>query len=191
MKVNSKQKHASSRNDSAGWQDLDVKPNIEDLCIKTAQIQKGTLEFNKIEFGRQTEDEKAKFKKKRKLSRDPFKALSKLEETKDRIKRLEEQGKLHIAESIVNRRAWQAALLKSEGLKVKDNIDLVRKSVKRKLNQKEKSRKNWQQRIKAQEHAKETKQKKRRENIKKKKDQKKQKQLKKLVKKGRYVKGVI
>ena len=121
MKVNSKQKHASSRNDSAGWQDLDVKPNIEDLCIKTAQIQKGTLEFNKIEFGRQTEDEKAKFKKKRKLSRDPFKALSKLEETKDRIKRLEEQGKLHIAESIVNRRAWQAALLKSEGLKVMYN----------------------------------------------------------------------
>ena len=72
-------------------------------------------------------------------------------------------------------------------LKVKDNVELLAKSIKKRDKMKQQSKKKWDERIEAQEKRKEDQQKKRKANIGKKKTEKKEKKLNRLAKKGKFI----
>jgi hypothetical protein len=70
---------------------------------------------------------------------------------------------------------------------VKDSVELLAKTIKKRDKMKSQSKKKWGERIEAQEKRKEDKEKKRTTNIKKKKEEKKEHKLKKLAKKGKFI----
>ena len=71
-------------------------------------------------------------------------------------------------------------------VQVKDNAELLNKSLKKQKKEKLKKKKDWEGRVQAQEKQKEDRQKKRKENIKKKKTEKKEHKIKLNAKKGRF-----
>merc|ERR1739838_144944 len=66
------------------------------------------------------------------------------------------------AEVVEETDAWKKAIAKSEGVKIKDNVVLIKKTLKRREQQKKKSTKEWAEREEKLEEKKEKKQKKRR-----------------------------
>lgn len=139
--------------------------------------------FSKIDFANLGKTKKIKKEK------DPRKLLKKIEVQKEKIEKLKEEGKIEIAIQIKEKTAWQNALAKVEGQKVKDDPMLLKKSLKKKTQKKQSSKKKWEQRIKNVEKAKEEKQQKRMANIQKKKKEKKTKKNKRAVQKGKVIPG--
>jgi len=84
---------------------------------------------------------------------------------------------------------WRSALDKASGLKVKDDVTMLKKAVKRLEKKKDKSKKNWVERVKTVESKKAQIQDKRRKNIEKRRDKNKETKIKKLKKKGRILPG--
>lgn len=119
--------------------------------------------------------------------KDPQVALKKIKEEEKKLKELKEAGEIDKVKKIVEKKAVKAALLKSEGVKIKDDPELLKKAIMKKKMQKHKSAKKWEARKNQVEKLKEAKQKKRTENIQKKMKEKKGHKLKKLAKKGRII----
>jgi hypothetical protein len=69
------------------------------------------------------------------------------------------------AEQIKEAKAWDAVMKRAAGEKVKDRVDLLKKSVKREQSKKKKSAEKWKEREEAVKKAQEDRQKKRAENI--------------------------
>lgn len=103
---------------------------------------------------------------------------------------LEKSGETTKAKELKERDAWKNVLAKAEGVKVKDNVELLKKTIARKERQKKVSKTKWEERKMTLEKTKKEKQEKRTNNIMKKKQEKKDKIKKKAIKKGRYVTGV-
>ena len=78
---------------------------------------------------------------------------------------------------------------RTEGIKVKDDEGLLKKTIKRIDQKKKSSKKKWEARVDAEDNRKKMKQEKRTENLKKRKQDKKQNKLKKASKKGRSIPG--
>lgn len=116
--------------------------------------------------------------------------LEKLEKKKNFLKKLEQKGDIEKASKIKEETAWDNALKKAEGLKVKDDPLLLKKALAKKKAKKKVSEKKWKERVKNVEKQKEDKQKKRTENLMKRKEEMKKKKMKKSIKKGRYVPNV-
>lgn len=93
------------------------------------------------------------------------------------------------AQELKEKMAWKAALAKAEGQKVKDDPDLLKKSVKKQEQIKRASAKKWEARKEGVKKAQEERQRKREVNINKRKDEKKNKKLKRAVKRGRVIPG--
>ena len=124
-----------------------------------------------------------------KKSKDPKAALQSIQKQKDKVKRLEAKGNQDAVKSIEETSTWSKALEKAEGVKVKDDEGLLKKSIK-KLDQKKKSSKRkWDARVEGEENRKKMQQQKRSDNIKKRKQDIKQSKLKKASKKGRSIPG--
>ena len=99
------------------------------------------------------------------------------------------QGKTERAKSLEDKATWKSVMERTEGVKVKDDEGLLKKSIK-KLDQKKKSSKRkWDARVEGEENRKKMQQQKRSENIKKRKQDIKQSKLKKASKKGRSIPG--
>ncbi|KAJ9148546.1 Ribosomal RNA-processing protein 14 [Pleurostoma richardsiae] len=107
-------------------------------------------------------------KGKRKGPSDPKTALAKLEAQKKRISRLDEDKRKEVLE----KETWLAARRRAEGEKVKDDENLLKKTVKRKEKAKKKSEREWKDRARGVEHSIKQRQQKREENIKKRRDDK-------------------
>ncbi|XP_014282605.1 surfeit locus protein 6 homolog [Halyomorpha halys] len=118
---------------------------------------------------------------------DPKSLLAKLEKKKLKLKKLESKGKQEKLTEIKSKEAWDSAIQKAEGVKVKDDIELLKKSVSKIKNRKNKSKRKWEEREKQVESKKEKVQKKRQENIVKKRKERSKKRTKMLVKKGRIL----
>ncbi|XP_067144655.1 surfeit locus protein 6 homolog isoform X2 [Centruroides vittatus] len=84
---------------------------------------------------------------------------------------------------------WLKAIDKAGGIKVKDNPELLKKSIKKQEQMKRKSQKKWKERKETVEKFKQKKEQKRRENIKAKKQEKINKKIKRAKKKGRILPG--
>ena len=101
----------------------------------------------------------------------------------------EEKGKTEKASKIENNIAWENAINKAQGEKVKDDVSLLKKSIKKNKQIKNSSKKKWDTRseeVKSKENAFVEK---REGNLNKRIKEKKDKKIKKLVAKGRHVPG--
>lgn len=152
----------------------------------------GEVVFSKFDF---TADKTLKTKKKdEKLTpvnakpKDYKKLLKKLQEKKEKIEELK-KIEPEKATELETASKWKTAIEKASGIKVKDDISTLKKSVKRMEKKKEKSKKNWEERSKIVEEKKIKAQEKRRKNIEKRKDKKKENKIKQLKKKGRILPG--
>lgn len=103
---------------------------------------------------------------------------------------MEKSGEITKAKELKERDAWNNVLAKAEGVKVKDNVELLKKTIARKERQKKVSKNKWDERNDVLEKTKKEKQDKRTNNLLKKKQEKKEKTKKKAIKKGRFVPGV-
>merc|ERR1719402_1966588 len=118
---------------------------------------------------------------------DPQAALNKIKKSKEKIKSWEEKGKTDKAKNIENKIAWDNALGKAQGEKIKDDESLLKKSIKKQKQIKKSSKKKWDSRaenVKAKEAAFVEK---RESNMLKRKKDKHAKKMKTLVARGRHV----
>lgn len=99
---------------------------------------------------------------------DPRTALQAAEAKRKRISGLDEAKRADIAEKDI----WLNAKKRAHGERVRDDTDLLKKTLKRKEKMKSKSEKEWDERIKGVEKAKEAKQRKREENLQKRREEK-------------------
>lgn len=112
--------------------------------------------------------------------------LVKLEKKEEEIKKLETVDK-QAANEVLHEKKWKAALDRASGQKVKDNLELLKKALKRKEKLKDKRKKAWEERKENLEEKLKRKQARRERNIQTRKDSKKQTKLKKALKKGRII----
>ncbi|KAJ8286869.1 hypothetical protein GJAV_G00044270 [Gymnothorax javanicus] len=157
--------------------------------------EKFTVVFNKLEVGEKFKDKvqmKNEKKKKVKGNLTPLigknykQLLSRVEARKEKLEELraKDEGK---AKEVEQKMKWTNVLYKAEGLKIKDDEDLLRASLKRKEKMRSQKKKRWEQRsvnvLEKMQH----KQDKRRKNIQKQKRCKMEKRKEKARKKGRIL----
>jgi len=123
--------------------------------------------------------------RKKKGKSDAKTALEAAQKKQARITAFDEDKRKDIQEKDL----WLAAKKRAQGEKVFDDVNLLKKSLKRQQKQKDKSKQEWKERLTNVDQGKAAKQKKREENLKKRKEEKGQKGKKKAVKKpGKKVK---
>ncbi|CAH1271333.1 SURF6 [Branchiostoma lanceolatum] len=147
--------------------------------------QEGKLVFSKFDF---TSDVASSKKKGKEAPKHLKKLLAKAEDKKQKIKDLKNEnlGKAHEVEQ---KSKWKSALQKAQGVKLKDDPELLKKSIKRKDQIKKKSKKQWKERKDQVEANIKKKQNKRSDNLKARKQQKVSNKIKKAKKKGRVIPG--
>jgi hypothetical protein len=157
--------------------------------FKPIYNSEGKMVFSKFDFSDSGFKNGVMEKKGRDERGDPHKMLKKIEKQNERLKELEMTGEIGKLTEIREKIAWNKALSKCEGVKVKDNPELLKKTIKKEIKRKQKSRKEWDTRIEGMKNRQEEKQKKRMENIEARKKQVKVNKLKKAAKKGRIIPG--
>lgn len=121
---------------------------------------------------------------------NPKKQLQKLKSDKKKISELIEAGDKVKATEVKQKLLWKSAFEKTEGVKVKDNVEILQKTIKKRQKLKKKTKVDWKNRVKNVEDKQAARQKKREDNLKKRQDDKKKTKLKRAVKKGRIIPGV-
>lgn len=125
----------------------------------------------------------------KKADTNPKKVLEQVQQVNDKIKKLKETGEIQKATEIKEKTAWKNALAKTQGVKVKDDPVLLKKSIQKLEQRKRSSKKKWENRAENVKKGKEEKQRKRTENIEKRKKDKKLHKLKRASKKGKIIPG--
>jgi len=163
-----------------------INKEVESMGAKVmkpgVKTEKGVV-FSKFDFKDDMIPNEAK------KSLDPQAALNKLKKNKEKIKLWEEKGKHDKAKAIENNIAWENAIGKAQGEKVKDDEFLLKKSIQKQKQIKKSSKKKWEARaegVKAKGNAAADK---RDGNISKRKKEKHAKKMKTLAAKGRNVPG--
>lgn len=144
---------------------------------------KNKMVFSKIDFANLGQT------KVKKQEKDPKKILENINKQKEKLEKLVKSGETEKATAIKEKQIWKNAIHKAQGEKVKDDPELLKKSVKKQEQKKRSSKKKWDDRISNVEKQKAERQKKRTENIDKKKKQKKVRKLKQAVKRGKIIPG--
>jgi len=121
---------------------------------------------------------------------DPKAALQKIKLQKEKLKKMKERGQTEKVDKIESKEKWKKAMQKSEGVKVKDDEELLKKTIRRKDHDKRKGANLWKEQKEKVDHGKSTKQKKRDTNLMKRKTDKKDKKKKLAIKKGRLIPGL-
>lgn len=155
---------------------------------KTSEGNGSTLLFNKdnkMVFSKVFVPETNK-RHKKKTEKDPKKILHKLKENKKKMFELEKEDK-EKAVYLKEKEKWSTALKRASGEKVRDDPELLRKSISKEKNMKVRSQKKWQARIEKVQKDKDDRQKKRTDNIQARKNDKKKRKMKRAIKKGSYV----
>lgn len=142
--------------------------------------KEGKIIFSKVEI----EGEKKKTKKKG-LSTNPQTNLLKLKSQKKKIRELIDTGEKEKAKDVKQKMLWESAFDKTSGVKVKDNEEILKKTIKKRKVLKKKSKQKWTERKQKLEEKQSSKQKKREENLNKRKTENQKTKLKKAVKTGR------
>ncbi|CAF1253971.1 unnamed protein product [Didymodactylos carnosus] len=143
-----------------------------------------TLTFGKFDFGDQSVKKNKKNQPKSKKLTD---ILKKVENEQSSLSQIRDENPVE-AHKLDSKVHWENALLKAQGAKVRDNVQMLKKSIKKQTKLKQRSQKKWQERIEQTEKQHSDKQQKRVGNIQKRKDEKKAKQKKRAIKRGRLVK---
>lgn len=141
--------------------------------------KEGKLLFSKVQIEGENK------KRSKGVDTNPKANLLKLKKQKKKIKELIESGDKSKAKDEKHKMLWKAAFDKTEGLKVKDNEDILKKSIKTRKVIKKKSKEKWNERKKKVEEKQATQAKKREENLKKRHADNQKTKSKKAAKKGR------
>lgn len=141
----------------------------------------GEMEFGKLEFSEQSETEK---KPTPYSGRNYKHMLQKVQKRNERLGKLQErdEGK---ADQVIKAKAWETAMMKAKGIKIKDDVGMLKKAAKKQASKVKKSKKEWQERENSIKMQQEKIQKRRKANIKARKDEKIKNKMKKSIKKGR------
>uniref|UniRef100_A0AC34QUC4 Ribosomal RNA-processing protein 14/surfeit locus protein 6 C-terminal domain-containing protein n=1 Tax=Panagrolaimus sp. JU765 TaxID=591449 RepID=A0AC34QUC4_9BILA len=160
---------------------VDKKPEIET-----------DFDFSLLVSAKDLENEPKKKRKSKKERQNTFKGrdykrlIQKVEERNQKIESLEEKDPAR-AKSLKEEIQWNRIMKRAAGEKVKDNVQLLKKGLKKKEKKKVKTKKTWEGRIAKVEENKNKRQEKRKENILKVKTKKKEKKIQKAKKRGRVV----
>lgn len=146
-------------------------------------IKDDRMVFSKFDF---SGIGKKKFKKDK---QDLETQLENLKQHKKKVKELENSGDIEKVVMINEKIAWKNALAKAQGEKVKDDEELIVKSIKKREQQKKQSKKKWDARQEHVDKLKDERQRKRKENIDKRKKTKKNNKLKLATKRGKIIPG--
>ena len=168
-----------------------IKNELEGAGVVVAERPKvktetGKIIFSKFDFACDEVTGEAIKKK----NMDPKAALAKIAKNKEVIKSMEEKGLTEKVKRIENKVAWQTALDKAEGVKVKDDVELLKKALKKKEQMKKSSKRKWEQRTEDVQSKKDKFQTKRKDNLQKRKATVKDNKKKKAIKKGRLIPGL-
>lgn len=144
--------------------------------------KEGKMFFSKV----QIEGEK----KKKVVDTNPRLNLEKLKSQKKKILELAASGEKTKAKEEKQKILWKAAFEKTDGLKVKDNPEILKKTIKKRKVEKKKSKVKWTERKEKVKEKQAAQQKKREDNLSKRITDKQKTKLKHAVKKGRIIKGV-
>lgn len=106
--------------------------------------------------------------------------LDKAKSKKEELNKLKETDPAG-AEKLKLRQSWRKAVAKAEGIKLKDNPDLIKKSITKENSKKKKSSEKWTERIDSMEEKMKKKQVKRKDNIQARKDKKKNTKIKRRL----------
>ncbi|CDW56790.1 SURF6 and DUF2217 domain containing protein [Trichuris trichiura] len=135
------------------------------------------LAYNKFEFAGNSSLKK-KHRKRGKFAVDNLvghrysSLLRKVEQRQEKLETLQEKDPAK-AEAVTRKIRWDTAERRAQGVKIKDDPSLLKKGLKRRLKKKERSRKQWAERVSAVERAMQKKQEIRRKNIRRRIEQKK------------------
>ncbi|XP_078269935.1 surfeit locus protein 6 [Rhinoraja longicauda] len=172
-----------------------VAPQEEEKKDKLEQVETQML-FNKVDVtGEAIVDKKLKKKEKRKsikggitplTGRNYKQLLSRLEAHKNKIEELKSKDETKAME-VEAKMKWTNVLYKAEGLKIKDNEELLKASLKRKEKMKSQRQKRWEKRTEHVVEKMQHRQEKRKTNLKKKKDAAIERRKNKARKKGRIL----
>ncbi|XP_073697321.1 surfeit locus protein 6 isoform X2 [Garra rufa] len=186
----------------AGEEDKETeKPQLQAASSSStpAKKEQSFIVFNKMEVGEDYVDKGTKLvekKKKRKVKgmltpltgKNYKQLLTRIEARKAHLEELREKDERK-AEKEEEKMRWSNVLYKAEGMKIKDNEELLRVSLKKKEKRKAQQKKKWEQRSQHVVEKMQKRQDKRRVNIKKRKDAKLEKRKQKARKKGRVLPG--
>ena len=167
------------------------QPTHEGSIGKVSTLRKqlynsdGKMVFSKFDF---SESSKGKKQSDLPTGKDYKRLLEKVGKQKEKVAKLRETdaGK---AEELVQKTAWRTAMAKAEGIKVKDDTELLKKSLKRKEKGKQRNTKAWEERTQDVEKKNKDKQEKRRKNIQSRKKGVIKRKIDKQKKKGRIIPG--
>lgn len=163
----------------------DVEPETEGAKKKTAiQSGDGQLVFSKFDFTKPVGNLKQGNK-----GKDLQHLLSKALKEKEKVSKLEAGGDLGRATELKDKKAWKGALMRADGQKVMDDLDLLKKSVKKKQQKKKTNKDKWEQRSEKLKNKMAADEKKRKDNIRARKQDKLKNKMKKMTKKGHIVPG--
>jgi len=160
----------------------EVEPLVAKVTKPGVKTEKGVV-FSKFDF----KDDMAPKEVKKGMT--PQGALNKIKKNKEKIKLWEDKGKTEKAKNIENSIAWDNALGKAQGEKVKDDVFLLKKSIKKQKQIKSSSKKKWDARAEGVKNKETAFVEKREGNMAKRKKEKMEKKMKTLVARGRHVPG--
>ncbi|KAI5615497.1 surfeit locus protein 6 isoform X1 [Silurus asotus] len=173
-------------------------PQVDPATKQNQPAKKDTsiIVFNKVEVGEEYVDKATKLKEKKKrknkgtltplTGRNYKQLLSRVEARKARLEELRDKDEKK-AKKEEEKMRWTNVLYKAEGLKIKDNEDLLRASLKRKEKMKTRRKKKWAERSQHVLEKMQQRQDKRRRNIQKSKQNKMEKRKQRIRKKGRVL----
>jgi hypothetical protein len=151
----------------------------------------GKMVFSKFDFSDNANGGKLMEKKKKMdlpTGKNYKHLLEKVQKQKEKLEKLEKEDK-EKATQFREKVLWKTALSKAEGVKVKDDVELLRRAQKKKEKRAKQSRKAWQRREDGVAKKKQGQQAKRKQNIMKRKDAKQEKVKNKNKKRGRMIPG--
>lgn len=171
-------------------------PQGSSTTIVPAKKDTSTIVFNKVEVGEEYVDKGTKLKEKKirkakgtltpLTGRNYKQLLSRVQARNARLEDLREKDEKK-AKKEEEKMRWTNVLYKAEGMKIKDNEDLLRASLKRKEKMKKQRVKKWSERSQNVLEKMQQRQDKRRRNIQKSKQNKMEKRKQRVRKKGRVL----
>ncbi|CAK9810364.1 Surfeit locus protein 6 homolog [Anthophora plagiata] len=190
MKKISKRKERSMQKALAKTGDSAALPKVKKDDAEVPKVPRpkpvfnseGKMVFSKFDFSEIGT-------KKKPPKKDPKRMLLQIKQKKEKIKEMEQSGEVEKAQNFKEKDAWKSVLAKASGEKVKDDPDLLKRTLKRKEQKKKHSAKKWESRLENVQKGIRERQKKRQDNIMAKKKEKKLTKLKRAAKKGRVVAG--
>lgn len=163
----------------------DIKPKETKTNPKPVYNKDGDIIYSKLDF---SENGEVETKKSEFTGKNYKKLLKRVEKKNEKIETLKTSNP-ELANSLLEKEKWKKAILKSENVKIKDDPQLLKKSIKKQEKVKKKKSQEWKDRIEHVEAKKQKRQEKRTKNIKEKKKEKLDKKIKRAKKKGRVIPG--